>query len=90
MKKVVLGFLFAIVAAAAWAKPQMVTLDLPAMNCAMCPVTIQKALFEVEGVEKVDIRYAHRRAVVTYDDAKTTVADLVRATTNAGYPSAVI
>jgi mercuric ion binding protein len=28
-------------------------------------------------------------AVVTFDDAKTNVASLIRATTDAGYPSAV-
>ena len=75
--------------APAWAAPQTVTLSVTGMTCAACPITIKKALNKVEGVENIEISLEKKEAVVTFDDAKTTVEALVEATTNAGYPSAV-
>ena len=42
---------------------------------------------KVEGVIQVEVSFAEREAVVTYDDARTSVAALVEATANAGYPA---
>ena len=39
------------------------------------------------GVAKVVVSLAAKTAIVTFDDAKTTVPALITATTNAGYPS---
>jgi mercuric ion binding protein len=39
------------------------------------------------GVTRVEVSLEQKTAVVTFDDAKASVADLVKATTNAGYPS---
>ena len=75
--------------APAWAATQTVTLSVTGMTCAACPVTIKKALNKVEGVQNIEINLEKKEAVVTFDDAKTTVEALVEATTNAGYPSAV-
>ena len=44
---------------------------------------------EVEGVSKVDVTFETREAVVTFDDAKTSVQKLTKATTDAGYPSSI-
>ncbi len=41
----------------------------------------------VDGVTKVDVDFDKRQAVVSYDDAKTNVGALTKATTNAGYPA---
>ncbi len=73
----------------ALAATKTVTLDVPSMTCPVCPITVKKALTAVPGVSKADVIYAKREAVVTYDDAKTTVAALTKATTDAGYPSTV-
>jgi mercuric ion binding protein len=81
--------LSAALSAPAWAATQTVTLSVTGMTCAACPVTIKKALNKVEGVENVAVNLEKKEAVVTFDDAKTTVEALVEATTNAGYPSAV-
>ena len=89
MKKIALGLMITLVSLAAWAKPQTVTLDLPTMNCAMCPITVKKALNKVDGVNETDVSYEKKQAVVTFDDAKTSTDTLVQATTNAGYPSTV-
>jgi mercuric ion transport protein len=68
---------------------QTVTLSVPGMTCAACPITVKKALSKVEGVSQVDVSFEKREAVVTFDDAKTSVQKLTKATTNAGYPSSV-
>jgi mercuric ion binding protein len=72
----------------AWAATQTVTLSVPGMTCAACPITIKKALSRVEGVEKVSVNFEKKEAVVTYDDAKTNIAALTKATEDAGYRSA--
>jgi len=78
------------VASLAWAAPQSVTLSIPGMDCAACPITVKKALTRVEGVSKAEVSFEKRQAVVWFDDAKTSAAALTRATTNAGYPSSVV
>lgn len=42
---------------------------------------------QVDGVGKTNVKFAQREAVVTFDNAKTSVQELTLATTNAGYPS---
>ena len=42
----------------------------------------------VPGVTNVFVSFEDKTAMVTYDDSKAQVDALVRATTNAGYPSA--
>ncbi len=73
----------------AWAEPKTVILDLPTMNCAMCPITVKKALKNVEGVTRAEVSYEDRQAVVSFDDELTSLDALIAATTNAGYPSTV-
>jgi periplasmic mercuric ion binding protein len=76
-----------VLTAPAWASPKTVTLHVSGMTCAACPITVKKALEKVSGVSKIDVQYEKKQVVVTFDDAKTNVDALVKATTNAGYPS---
>lgn len=64
-----------------------VTLHLPTMNCAMCPITVKKALMNVDGIINAKVTYDNRQAQVLFDDAKTSTSTLIKATTDAGYPS---
>lgn len=73
----------------AWAATQTVTLSVPGMTCAACPITVKKALTKVDGVQKVEVSYENLAAVVTFDDTRTTAEALTKATENAGYPSTV-
>lgn len=59
------------------------------MTCAACPFTVKKALSKVEGVSKTDASFEKRQATVTFDDAKTSVQKLMKATEDAGYLSTV-
>jgi len=73
--------------ATALAADKTVTLSVPSMNCSACPITVKTALQRVNGVEKVAVTYEPKEAVVTFDDAKTSVDKLREATANAGFPS---
>ncbi len=71
----------------AQAARQSVQLSVPGMDCALCPITVKKALSRVKGVEQVQVDYDKRLASVIFDEALTDVAALTRATRDAGYPS---
>jgi mercuric ion binding protein len=76
-----------VAAPLASAKLQTVSLNVPTMDCATCPITIKAALVKVPGVSKVKVSYEKREAVIVYDDARATVADLKKATEDVGYPA---
>jgi mercuric ion binding protein len=71
----------------ALASQQTVTLSVPGMDCVSCPVIVKGSLQKVAGVAKVDVSLKQKTAVVTFDDSKASVTDLIDATTNAGFPS---
>jgi mercuric ion binding protein len=90
VKKLVALAAFAAMTSPLWAATQTVTLSVPDMNCAACPITVKKALTKISGVSKADVNLDRREAKVTFDDAKTNVETLTRATKDAGYPSTVV
>ena len=65
------------------------TLDVTNMDCAVCPITVRKALEKVPGVGSAKVDLKTHRAVVAFDPAKTTPDVLTKATTDAGFPSTV-
>ncbi|AZG78878.1 mercury resistance system periplasmic binding protein MerP [Methylocystis rosea] len=77
----------AVFSMSAFAATKTVTLSVANMTCAACPITVKKALSKVEGVQSAEVSYEKKEAVVTYDDAKTNVEALTKATEGAGYPS---
>lgn len=89
MKRLFAGFVLVAAASAALAAPQTVTLSVPGMTCAACPITVKKALSKVDGVTAAKVSYDKREAIVTFDDSRTGVQKLVEASTNAGYPATV-
>jgi mercuric ion binding protein len=71
-----------------FAAERAVTLSVEHMTCAACPHIVKASLAAVPGVSAVVVSFEDKTATVTYDDAKTAIPALVRATTDAGYPSA--
>jgi periplasmic mercuric ion binding protein len=71
----------------ALAADKTVTLAVQHMTCALCPRTVEASLQAVPGVSTVVVSFEDRTAIVTFDDSKVEVDALVKATTNAGYPS---
>lgn len=81
--------LFFTLSGAAFAAEQTVTLAVDKMFCALCPVTVSKAMQSVEGVSAVDVDFKTKMAVATYDDAITDWQAIALASTNAGYPASI-
>ena len=71
------------------ATPQTAVLDVQNMTCNLCPVTVKKSLEKVPGVSQTRIDFEKKTATVKFDADKTTAEALVKATTEAGYPSTV-
>jgi mercuric ion binding protein len=88
MKRSLVAFAtIAAISAPAWSAPKTVTLSVPDMYCAICPITVKKALGEVAGVTKTEVNLEKREATVTFDDSRTNIDALTHATRDAGYPS---
>lgn len=88
-----LAFVLAAIVAASSAfatGTRTVTLAVTNMDCAVCPITVRKALEKVSGVGSARVDLKTKRAVVAFDPAKTTPEDLTKATADAGFPSTVM
>jgi len=67
-----------------------VTLSVDKMTCGSCPITVRRALKNVDGVTDAKSKYEGSGdgwAIVTYDADKVEIDDLTTATEMAGYPS---
>jgi mercuric ion binding protein len=87
LKRTLTSVVVLVLPALAAGAERTVTLTIPTLDCATCPITIRLALLHVTGVSRAKVSYEHREARVTFDDAKTNLAALVKATTDVGYPS---
>jgi len=82
----VLAVMVALASSAAWAM-KTVTLSVPDMSCSTCPIQVKKALSRVPGVSDASASLEKKEAVVTYDENKTNVEALLKATADIGFPS---
>lgn len=91
--RIITAIIATLLLVAAWAPiagaaaEKTVTLKVDNMTCAMCPITVRKALEQVEGVQSAQVDFDAKTATVVYDPDMASVSDLTQATTNAGYPS---
>ena len=65
------------------------TLEVSKMDCAVCPITVRKALEKTPGVDSAKVDFRTKRAVVAFDPTRTTPEGLMKATADAGFPSSV-
>ena len=73
----------------AWPAQRTVTLSIPTMDCAVCPITVKKALTKLDGVADVKSNLAKRETAVVFDDVKVKLVAVIQATKDAGFPSTV-
>ncbi len=64
---------------------ETVELKVEGMDCEGCVKSVTRMLSGVPGVEKVDVSLAAGNARVTYDPAKSGLAEFKRAVERAGY-----
>lgn len=88
LRKAVLATILAFASSAAFAATT-VTLSVPDMSCSTCPIQVKKALSKVPGVSEASASLEKKEAVVTYDESKTSVDALMKATADIGFPSTV-
>ena len=68
---------------------QQVVLEIKNMTCPSCTVPVKRSLTRLDGVKEVKITLEPPEALVMYNPNKIKVEDLIKATTNIGYPSSV-
>lgn len=83
----VLGAALALTAHAG--EPKRVVLDVPGMDCSLCPISVKKALERIPGVLEAKADLTTKSAEATFDPDRTSPQALARAVTNAGYPASV-
>ena len=64
---------------------EQTALSVGGMSCAACVVRVERALAEIEGVEKAAVNFATEKAQVTYDPGKVDLEKLRKAIEEAGY-----
>lgn len=88
LRNTVLATILALASSAAFAA-KTITLSVPDMECSTCPIQVKKALSRVPGVSEASASLEKKEAVVTYDESKTSVDALMKATADIGFPSTV-
>ncbi len=69
------------------AAEQTVTFAVENMTCALCPVTVKRAMEGVEGVRAVEINFDAKTATVTFDSSVASPDAIAAASGSAGYPA---
>lgn len=89
MRKSLVALLLCLPPSVLAATPKTTVLDVQNMTCSLCSVTIRKALEKVPGVIAAKVDYDHKTATIKFDADKANTSSLVKATTDAGFPSKV-
>jgi mercuric ion binding protein len=71
------------------ADPRTATLDVPSMFCALCQISVRRALERLPGVIEAKADNNAKRAEVTYDPDKVSADDLAAALSKSGFPATV-
>ena len=74
LARATLLFALSLTSPFALAAVKTVKLSVPGMTCELCPITVNEAISRVPGVSKVEVTYDTKQAVVTFDDAKGSLA----------------
>lgn len=62
-------------------------LDVPSMNCSLCPIAVAGVLRKQPGVHEAKADLVTRTAHVVFDPDKTSPARLAQAVSESGYPA---
>lgn len=69
---------------------QTVNYSIENMTCMTCPITVRKAMGNIDGVNTVTVDFEAKTAEVKFDSSKTNIKEIGLASTNAGYKATVI
>ena len=63
------------------------TFTIQNMTCAACPITVRKAMSNVDGVTRVEVDFETKTATVAFDPSVTDVETIAAASSRVGYPA---
>ena len=86
----VLGALAASPRPAGCAESRTTVLRVEGMTCPSCTFSVKAALKRVDGVEAAEVSFKEKRAVVTYDAARTREKALIEAVNSTGFLAAPV
>lgn len=66
------------------------TLKITGMTCAACSARIEKVIGKMEGVEEISVNLATEKAVISYDQEKTDLHEIMERIEKAGYGAAEV
>jgi copper chaperone CopZ len=66
-----------------------VTLHIEGMTCGGCTLATRTVLERLDGVRKAEVEYEKKRAVVTFDPVRVTVAQMIAAVATLEYTATV-
>jgi copper chaperone CopZ len=89
MKRVFAFLLSFLAASMAFAGTKTVTFDVRGWNCGSCAASTRIALKKLDGVEDVKADHRKMEATVTYDDAKSSPAQMIQTIERLGYKATV-
>lgn len=87
MFRFLLASALALATTASAGEPARVTLEVPSMNCALCPIAVAGVLRKQPGVREASADLEAKTAVVVFDPEKTSPGRLAKAVSDAGYPA---
>jgi len=64
--------------------------EISGMSCNHCVANVEKAINQLEGIDKVKIHLKKNQGVVKFDEAKVSAEQIASAVTEAGYETEVI
>ena len=60
-------------------------ITLPTVQCGMCKKTIEKAVKKLDGIVSISVDVDVKKAVVVFDDTKTSLTAIENTISKAGY-----
>ena len=87
MFRLFLASALALATAALAGETARVTLDVPSMNCSLCPIAVSNVLRKQPGVREVKADLETKTAQVEFDPDRTSPARLAQAVSDSGYPA---
>jgi mercuric ion binding protein len=69
---------------------QEVIFTVDKMTCAICPITVRKAMQRIDGVKDVTVDFDAKTAKVLFDSTLTDAKQIGEASSNVGFPATVI
>lgn len=64
-------------------------LQVYGMTCSLCSITIEAALGKLAGITKSTVSYATEKAIVTYDETRAALPDIIKAIESLGFSVSV-